>query len=304
MSLKKETQELIKKYALSPNKLLGQNFLVDHLALAKIIAAAELTRKDTVLEVGPGLGVLTRELARHTQRVIAVEKDEQLATVLQNILQEEKIDNVEIIAEDILKFPIFLNDKKNNYRLVANIPYYLTSHLIRVFLESNNPPSSMVLMLQKEVAQRICAQPPRMSLLSVATQFYADIKIIATVPKKSFWPMPKVDSAIVRITPKQSVILSEAKDLARMGATNPASAGDSSSPTAPQNDKDKFFALLRAGFSQPRKQLANNLHQVLKIDRTEIEKILNQLGFKNSVRAQELAVGDWLKLTEYLKNEL
>ncbi|KKS26114.1 MAG: Ribosomal RNA small subunit methyltransferase A [Parcubacteria group bacterium GW2011_GWA2_42_11] len=281
MPLKKETQELIKKYALSPNKLLGQNFLVDRLALAKIISAAELSKDDTVLEVGPGLGILTRELAKNAGRVVAVEKDKQLAAIMQNILQEEKINNVEIIAGDILKFSMLFNDKKNNYKFVANIPYYLTSHLIRVFLESDNPPSLMVLMLQKEVAQRICAQPPKMSLLAAATQFYADVKNIAVIPKKSFWPMPKVDSAIIKIIPN-----------------NHANAQIDS------NDINKFFKLLHAGFSQPRKQLANNLHQVLKTDRTEIEKILGELGFKNSVRAQELAVGDWSKLTAYLKNEL
>ena len=192
----KNIKEILAKYETKASKGLGQNFLIDKNILNKILEAADLKSDDTVLEVGPGLGTLTQELAKKAKRVIAVEKDETMIEILKETLAEYK--NVEVINEDILKYDLQIAD----YKLVANIPYYLTSPLIRKFLESKNPPKEIVLMMQKEVAQRICAKPGDMSLLAVSVQFYADAKIISIVSKNCFYPAPKIDSAIIKITPQ------------------------------------------------------------------------------------------------------
>lgn len=255
---------------------MGQNFLIDRRALGKILQAAELSEKDTVLEIGPGLGVLTKELARRAGRVVAVEKDSRLCQILKDIFTAHK--NVEIIQGDILKIlgvklPNRLPDR--TYKIVANIPYYLTSPLIRKFLEIEQPLQMMVLMVQKEVAQRICAKPPRMNLLAVSVQFYSQPKIISYVSKKSFWPQPKVDSAILSLR-----------------------GGHRRRPT--KQSRAQFFCLVRAGFSCPRKQLANNLSKKLNLDREQIKKALTQCGLNPQVRAENLSVEEWEKLSSYL----
>ena len=186
-----------------PNKRLGQNFLISQKVLQRIIQTAELSKKDTVLEIGPGLGTLTQALAQRVKKVIAIEKDKRMVEILKDVLGDYK--NVEIIQGDILKdspSDTVLPKHKDcirrtvldapKYKVVANIPYYLTSPLIRLFLESIKPPQEMVLLIQKEVAQRICSRPPKMSLLAIAVQFYSQPKIISYVSKKSFWPQPRV----------------------------------------------------------------------------------------------------------------
>jgi len=280
MLTKNSLQQLMREYDLKPNKLLGQNFLIDKKTLDKIVAAAELNKEDTVLEVGPGLGILTEELAKHAGRVMAVEKDKKMAKIVKSVLDNKKIENVEIVEGDILKigdlkfYPEYCRGAKiGNYKVVANIPYYLTARLIRKFLEAANPPSEMILMIQKEVAQRICAKPPKMSLLAVAVQFYAQPKIISFISKKCFWPSPKVDSAIVRLTPHSIYQNIEAS---------------------------KFFRIVRAGFAHPRKQLINNLSTVLRIDRSEIEIVLKKIGLRPKQRAETLEIKDWVKLTQQL----
>src|SRR3989338_8347416 len=178
LSSPKTVKEILTEYKTVPSKGMGQNFLVNKGALEKIIKSADLKKEDVVLEVGPGIGTLTQELAKSVSKVIAIEKDKKMIEILKETLKEFK--NVEIIQGDILKLnpiPYTLNP----YKVVANIPYYLTSPLIRKFLEAPQPPSEMVLMIQKEVAQRICAKPPEMSLLAVSVQFYADTKIISQV---------------------------------------------------------------------------------------------------------------------------
>lgn len=279
MLTKTELKNLLDKYGLKPNKLLGQNFLIDQNILKKIIVSAGLSKNDTVLEAGPGLGVLTEALASVAGQVIAVEKDERMAKILQNILAEKKIGNIEIIKDDILNIPnsVF---QVPYYKVVANIPYYLTAHLIRQFLESKNPPSNMILMLQKEVAERICAKPPKMSLLAVSVQFYGEPKIISIVSKNSFWPKPKVDSAILEIS-----------GIERNGKQTP------------RVSSERFFNVVRAGFSHPRKQLVNNLGAELNIGREEIIDALKKIGIEPKQRAETLSLNDWKKLTEILKPE-
>jgi len=327
-------KDLLEKHDLKPKKLLGQNFLVDRNVLEQIIAAADLSKNDTVLEVGPGLGILTEELAKHAGRVVAVEKDKKMAEVVRTVLNDRKVKNVEIIEGDILKIkdgsffirhpdppaggegslenarPTFVgdssprhsgaqNDNISNYKLVANIPYYLTARLIRKFLESANPPTEMILMLQKEVAQRICAQPPKMSLLAVATQFYAEPKIISYVSKNSFWPSPKVDSAIIKMTPHRGH-----PEAPSGGEGSPAHAGRHSSEILrfAQNDEknQRFFRIVKAGFAHPRKQLINNLSQGLKIDRTQIVAALKKIDLSPEQRAETLSIKDWIDLAANL----
>jgi len=245
--------EMLKKYKIKPIKHFGQNFLIDKNVLDKIIDAAELTSQDIVLEIGPGLGILTIELLKGTKKVIAVEKDKKLCEILKTNLKRYK--NLKIINEDILKIKI---DKLSNYKVVANIPYYLTSPLIRKFLEEKNKPSAIILMVQKEVAQRICASPPHMNLLAIAVQFFAEPKIISYVSKNSFYPMPKVDSAIIKIIPK----------------------------SIPDINTEKFFNLVKRGFASKRKMLKNNIPGI------DLEKI----GLNPGVRAENLPIKDWLKL--------
>ena len=263
-----------------PNKRLGQNFLIDKNVLRKIIEAADIKSTDTILEVGPGIGTLTKELAEKASRVIAIEKDPKMVEILKETLKS--FNNVEIIQGDILKInAIDYQLQTTNYKLVANIPYYLTSPLIRKFLEDppshkatdgqgKNPPQEIILMIQKEVAQRICAKPPKMSLLAVSVQFYAEPKIISYVSKNCFLPAPKVDSAIIKIVPQKKQNISS----------------------------DLFFTVVKAGFSQPRKQLVGNLSKNLKINKEKTTAWMLKNKVEPNKRAEALNIDDWMNLTK------
>jgi len=269
-------KELLSKYEARPSKGLGQNFLIDKNILDKIVDSADIKPTDIILEVGPGLGVLTTELAKKAKRVIAVEKDETMIEILKETLRDFK--NVEVINEDILTIESQIPKK---YKLVANIPYYLTSPLIRKFLETKNPPEVMILMLQKEVAQRICVKPPGMNLLAVSVQFYATPAIVSYVSKNCFWPAPKIDSAIIKITPF---------DFAQ------------GKPTKTSVPPDLFFEVVKAGFSHPRKQLVNNLSSLkssngVKLDKVKISEWLLKNNLTSNQRAETLNISDWINLT-------
>jgi len=271
--LKSEVKKMLKKHNLRPSKRLGQNFLVDKGVVRKIIEAADLQPDDIVLEIGPGLGVLTRELAKKAKKVIAVEKDKNMVEILAETLKNFK--NVEIIHGDIRKKTpgVFSSTPgvETGYKVVANLPFYLTAPAIRKFLESVEVrPQQMVLVVQKEVAQRICAKVPDMNLLAVSVQFYAEPEIISYISKKSFWPQPKVDSAIIKIAPFKIRRGSELRQL--------------------------FFKIVRAGFSQPRKQLANNFSKMLKLDKEKVKEWLLKNDIQPSQRAETLTINDWLKL--------
>lgn len=265
----KTIKELFAKHEAKASKGLGQNFLIDKNILAKIIDSADIKKNDDILEVGSGIGTLTKELAKRAKKVIAVEKDRKMIEILKETLKD--FNNIEIIQDDILKTKLKIPKK---YKLVANIPYYLTSPLIRKFLEDKSPPEEMVLMLQKEVAQRICAKPPDMNLLAVSVQFYAEPKIISYVSKNCFWPAPKVDSAIIKIVPHISY----------------------RSPASVKN----FFDVAKAGFSHPRKQLIGNLSKMLKLERAQTKKWLLANNIKPEQRAETLSIKDWKNLTESL----
>ncbi len=263
----KVIKQLLSKHNATPNKLMGQNFLINKNALAKVINAAELKKTDTVLEIGPGIGVLTQELAQRVKKVIAIEKDRHMINILAKTLKDFK--NIEIISGDILKLDPRPYTLDPIYKVVANIPYYLTSPLIRKLLESENPPTEIILMVQKEVAQRICAKPPDMSILAVSVQFYATPKIISYISKGCFLPVPKVDSAIIKIVPEV---------------------------TNKNIDPILFFQIVKAGFSQPRKQLAGNLAKGLKKNRQIIEAWLQKSDIEPKQRAETLSVEDWKSL--------
>lgn len=261
----KYIKELLSKHQTRPSRGLGQNFLIDKNTLDKIITSADIKSDGQILEVGPGIGTLTQELAKKAKKVVAVEKDKIMVEILKETLKE--FNNVEIIQGDILKFK---NPFSEKYKVIANIPYYLTSPLIRKFLEEKNPPEEIVLMIQKEVAQRICSKPPNMSLLAVSVQFYAEAKIISFVSKNCFWPSPKIDSAIIKITPKKKYDISAAL----------------------------FFQIVKAGFLHPRKQLSNNMSEGLKLNKQQANLLLEKNGLTPLQRAETLSLQDWVNLAK------
>ena len=282
LTSKGEIKNLLKKYQIRPSKGLGQNFLIDRGVVKKVIEAAELNLNDIVLEIGPGLGTLTQELAKKAGKVVAVEKDLKMIEVLKETLKDFK--NIEVIRGDIRKINIKYCMPNAGYKVVANLPFYLTAPVIRKFLEAENPPKEMILIVQKEVGQRICAKPPDMNLLAVSVQFYSKPKIISYISKKSFWPQPKVDSAIIKIVPGGA-------------SENPAAAGFSDGAKS-KEFRDLFFKIVKAGFSQPRKQLINNLSKELKIEKEKIEKWLIENGIQPTQRAETLNIEDWVWLTK------
>lgn len=268
LTCKSEVKKILKKYNLRPSRGLGQNFLIDKIAIKRIIAAADLKLKDTVVEIGPGLGVLTMELTKKVKKVIAVEKDPNMCEILRQNLSNSK--NIEIIEEDIRKITDY-QLPVTDYKLIANLPFYLTAPVIRKFLEFENQPELMVLIIQKEVAQRIVAQPPKMNLLAVSVQFYTEPKIITYVSRKCFWPQPKVDAAIIKL---KTICLRS------------------------KNDKDLFFKIVRSGFSQPRKMLINSLSRNLKIDKINIKGLLWKNNIQPNQRAETLSIKNWIKLSK------
>jgi len=275
----KRLKKLLRKYQIRPSKRLGQNFLIDKEIVKKVIGAADLSPEDVILEIGPGLGVLTIELAKKAKKVITIEKDQKMIEILKETLTGLK--NVEVIKGDILKFQIS-DFGFRIFKVVANLPFYLTAPVIRKFLETNGVrPHQLVLVVQKEVGQRICAKPPDMSILAVSVQFYAQPKIISYVSKKSFWPQPKVDSAIIKITPISAVMFDRTY--------------------LRKKKREKFFKIVRAGFSQPRKQLINNLSKGLKIDKEKIKTWLLKNNIQPKQRAETLSIKDWLNLTKSFK---
>jgi len=275
LTSKRIIKNLLEKYGVRPFKGWGQNFLIDKSVLKKIIESADLKKSDIVLEIGPGIGTLTFELARKVKKVIAVEKDPKMEEILRELLECWNVRNVKIIKRDILKLdlkPYTLNP----YKIVANLPYYIVSPVIRKFLELTEVrPLEMILMVQKEVAQRICAKPPDMNLLAVSVQFYAKPEILFYVSKNSFWPRPKVDGAVLKIIP--------------LTLTN---------TDRKLTDTKLFFRIAKAGFSQPRKQLCNNLTKGLKLNKEKTKNWLLENQINPIQRAETLSIEDWFNLTK------
>ncbi len=256
-----------------PKKSLGQNFLRDAGVVRRIVDAAALTRESAVVEVGPGEGVLTAALAAAAGRVIAVEVDADLVARLRERFARH--DNVTIVHADIRRVylkELLAREGVAQYAVVANLPYYITSSIVRLFMENKDaPPTHLVLMVQKEVAERIMAPPGAMSILSVAVQYYGGVQPVCDVPRTAFDPVPNVDSAVIRID-HHGVRTSAAQDKA-------------------------FFRIVRAGFSARRKMLANNLANSLQLDRGAVRDALTQCALSTTTRAQELSVEEWKCLT-------
>ncbi len=281
--------ELIRRHNLNLKKSLGQNLLVDTTHLARIAVAAELTKEDTVLEIGPGLGALTHQLAERAGRVVAVELDQRLIPVLREQFADQP--HVSFVHGDILELsPAALIQPQlpqktgaasdaTEYKVVANLPYYITSAVIRHILEHpDSRPTLAVLLVQREVAQRIVALPGDMSLLAVSVQFYARPRVLHSVPAGAFLPAPKVDSSVVRLDLHQR-------------------------PAVPDVDPTQFFRIVRAGFGQRRKQLRNSLSAGLSCKKEDADLWLNAAGVEPSRRPQTLSIAEWGELTRQVYGE-
>ncbi|HKZ86712.1 MAG TPA: rRNA adenine dimethyltransferase family protein [Anaerolineae bacterium] len=314
MSSASDVRDLLARFNLRPRKSLGQNFLVDDAALDRIVAAADLTPEDTVLEIGPGLGTLTRRLARAAGQVISVELDQNLIPVLRHTLAGYS--NVELVHGDILELdpaslvgeslrgqtdhpttrprdhaatrppdypttrpPDHPTTRLPDYKVVANLPYYITSAVIRHLLEAPARPSRLILTVQLEVAQRLIAGPGDMSLLAVGVQLYGAPTIVTRIKAGAFYPAPKVDSAVVRIEVHAQ-------------------------PPAEVRDVDYFFAVVRAGFGQKRKQLHNSLRIGLSLPAEVVEAALAKAGIDAKRRAETLTLDEWAALANALRVEM
>ena len=264
-------KKLLDKYHLKPHKGLGQNFLSNDTVLSGIADAAGIPEHAAVLEVGPGLGSLTRHLAERAERVVAVELDKDLVPVLRRELAG--CGNVEIVEGDILEFAPDEYFSDGDYYVAANIPYYITSAVIRHLLEGRSRPKRLALTVQKEVAERICAAPGKLSLLALSVQIYGKADIPMIIPSSAFYPEPKVDSAVVRI---------ELYD----------------EPLIPLQDMDAFFALAKAGFGQKRKTLRNALSSNLHLSSAETGARLEQAGIDPMRRAETLSIEEWKRMME------
>jgi 16S rRNA (adenine1518-N6/adenine1519-N6)-dimethyltransferase len=260
---------LLRQYDLRPSKGLGQNFLQDNRALQKIVSAADLGPADDILEIGPGLGSLTRYLALSARSVTAVELDRKLFPALQSVLAPYQ--NVRLVQGDILELDPADLINSPGYLVVANIPYYITSAVIRHLLEAEHRPSRAVLTVQKEVAERICASPGKMSLLALSVQVYGKPAIVGQIPAEAFYPSPKVDSAVMRVEIYPQ-------------------------PLIPIPLLDKFFLLIKAGFSQKRKTLRNALSGGLRIAPVEAEQLLTAAEIDPKRRAETLSLEEWERL--------
>jgi len=261
---------LLRQHGLRAKKHLGQNFLQDASALEKIARAAQVQSTDTVLEVGAGLGSLTRHLARRARQVVAIELDTRLIPILQTVLQPYA--NVRLVWGNALDFSPSELGLPPDYIVAANIPYPITSVLLRHLLEAEPRARRLVLTVQKEVAERICAVPPQMSLLALSVQFYGEPRIVARIPAAAFFPVPRVDSAVVCIE------------------VHPM-------PRVPREALEGFFQLARAGFHQRRKTLRNALSAALGIPPGAAESMLRQAGIEPRRRAETLSLEEWARLS-------
>lgn len=264
---------LLEQRGLHPKKSLGQNFMHDPNTLEKITASAEIQANETVLEIGAGTGELTNVLAQHAHKVIAVEIDDRLIDLLE--ARFNKVSNVYFVFEDILKTDLNALVGNKPYCVVANVPYYITSGIIRHILEAAHKPRCAVITMQYEVAQRITAPVGDLSLLAVSVQYYAKPQLITKLNPAVFWPRPEVSSAIVRLDPHPKPIVDVPSD-------------------------ETFFKVVRAGFSQKRKQLKNALGGGLGMTTTQAEALITQAQVDPSRRAETLELQEWASLTRVI----
>lgn len=276
------TIEIIKKYNFAFQKRFGQNFLIDGHVIEKIIKAADIGKEDVVLEIGPGIGTMTQYLAEAAGKVYAVEIDKNLLPILADTLSE--YDNVEVINEDILKLDIeeLVKEEKGNLKVVANLPYYITTPIIMGLLEKHIPAKSITVMVQKEVAERMQAGPGSKDYgaLSLAVQYYAEPYIAANVPPNCFMPRPNVGSAVIRLT-------------------------NWDNPPVSVRDEKLMFKLIRASFNQRRKTLQNGINNSpdLSITKEQVVRALKELGLNENIRGEALSLEQFAKLSDLLIKE-
>ncbi len=272
-------QQLI-DYGLSPNKTFGQHFLMDEIVLQDMLDVAKVSSKDMVVEVGPGIANLTKFLIDKAGTVLSVEKDPQFTNVLNSLKKKHK--NFSYVLGDILETDMdtMLGDrtKKANYKVVANIPYYVTGKIVQYFLQQEHKPTSMTLLMQKEVAQNLTTKQGSLNLLAISVQLYADVELVEIVPARKFYPAPKVDSAVVHI------------ELFKKSKYN----------LDAQTEK-KLFKILRACFTGKRKQIHNTLANNFGIPKDKVQTILKKLKLDHQLRPQQLSIDQWIKLTNEIK---
>jgi 16S rRNA (adenine1518-N6/adenine1519-N6)-dimethyltransferase len=262
-------RHLCQQYDLIPSKKYGQNFLLQPEVIDKMVAAGEIKKDDTVVEVGPGFGVLTLALAEHAKQVITFEIEKKLTTYWED--QQKQHKNIEVVWGNVLyEFEKQAALQSKPYSVVANLPYQITSHVMRKFLETAHKPDVLVLMVQKEVAERICAQAGEMSVLALSVQYYGNPEIVTQVPRSYFWPMPAVDSAVIKI---------------KIHHRQTSAAEDSI-----------FFKIVKAGFVSRRKMLIKNIGGIC--SRQKAEKVFEMLGINPKARPQELSVQQWRDLAQ------
>lgn len=274
MNLYEETQMLLNQYGLRANKKLGQNFLINQQIIDDIIEKAEVSKEDVVLEIGPGLGSLTKSLLKNAKKVIAVELDENMISLLQNRFGKE---NFEVIHEDILKLDLFaIAEKYGKIKIVANLPYYITTPIIMRLLEEKYPIETITVMVQKEVGERLCAEAGEREIGAVTfgVNYYSKVKKIIDVPKENFLPAPEVDSCVLRFD-----ILPE--------------------PPVKVKDEKRFFRLIKAAFTQRRKTISNSLASG-EFNKEQILQALSELGLNPKLRAEDLSLQDFANLINIL----
>jgi 16S rRNA (adenine1518-N6/adenine1519-N6)-dimethyltransferase len=268
---------LLNVFGIKPKKQLGQNFITQKSALEQVLAAASLGENELILEIGAGLGALTLELARRNHHVVAVEYDPRLISILHLILAD--FETVNVVHGDILHLDLEALLNQPDYKVVANIPYQITSALIRKLMEAPSPARSVILTIQREVAERIIAKPGDLSLLGLSVQLFGQPKIHSHISARAFYPQPKVESSVVRI------------DM-------------DSQPKIPAEDIEPFFRIAKAGFSQKRKQLRNSLAGGLRISPQRVEEIMLRADLNPTRRAQELDLEEWQRLYWNFKSEV
>lgn len=284
-----DPRSLLRFYDIRPKKGLGQHFLASSEPLRRIVEAAGLSPGDRVLEIGPGLGVLTRGLAREAGEVLAVELDARMRQVLADQLGH--LENLRVIDADILSvdppalldLPESARGRIPHYKVVANLPYQITSAVLRHLLEARARPERIVVMIQREVADRILAEPGQMSILAVSVQLFAEPSRVTEVPAAAFHPPPKVDSTVLRLDVREELGPEEAR--------------------LPEARLPAFFRVLRAGFSQKRKQLKNSLAGGLEREPAEVAAVMETAGIDPRRRAETLSVAEWIALAEVLEPE-
>ncbi len=270
-----QLKNLLKQHHLNPNPTYGQNFLIDEIVLQDIVDAANVLSTDAVLEIGPGVGNLTKQLCQRAGFVLSIEKDPKFFPILHAIKKDYK-KNFRFEIADALEFDFqdfFKDAGYKSYKVVANIPYFITGKILNMFMTAEFKPSSVIVLTQKEVAQNIIAKPGDLSVLAISVQLFGQPKIVQIVPAKSFFPAPKVDSAVLKIDLYQK-------------------------PKYELADEKKFFKILKACFSGKRKQIHNTLKNNLHLEKEQVAEILLDLKIAPTARPQELTIEQWIELTK------